>query len=213
MNCQTAQEMVLAARLAGDAAPDEASAHARNCPACTEEIRRLTDTWAALAALPLLAPSPRVSRRLRRRIRWESARETVASVESWQRAALVGVGGFVLSFVLSLLVPYETMVALCQGIAPQVMPSPSAYLAAGSLYGLVPMVIVAAVQGGPPAALAGLVGVLEAAVVFLMVVIPYVVVACGFPPPLLVGFVGGMGLGALAGGAAAMTLRHRIAWA
>lgn len=213
MNCQTAQEMVLDARLAGGSAPDEASAHVRNCPACADEIRRLTDAWAALAVLPLLEPSPRVSRRLRRRICWESAREAVASVESWQRAALAGVGGFVLSLVLSLLVPYETMVALCQGIAPQVTPSPGAYLAAGLLYGVVPMVTVAGIHGRGPTALAGLVGVLEAAVVFLMVVVPYVVAACGFPPPLLVGFVGGVGVGALAGGAAAMALRHRIAWA
>jgi hypothetical protein len=113
---------------------------------------------------------------------------------------------------LSLLLPYDVMVALCRTVAPETMPAAAAYLGAGFLYGLVPMVIVAGLQGGRGGALAGLVGVLEASIVFLVVVVPYVVAACGFPPPLLVGFVGGIALGALGGGAAAMGLRRRIAW-
>lgn len=212
MNCQAAQEAFLTACVSGGPAPEEASLHARECPACAEETRRLADTWATLGALPLLEPSPRASRRLRRRLRWEVARETLASVGSWQRAALAGVGGFALSLMLSLLLPYDVMVALCRTVAPETMPPATAYLVAGLLYGLVPMVIVAGLQGGRGGTLAGLVGVLEASIVFLIVVVPYVVAACGFPPPLLVGFVGGIGLGALGGGAAAMGLRRRIAW-
>lgn len=212
MNCQAAQEAFLTACVSGGPAPEEASLHARECPACAEETRRLADTWATLGALPLLEPSPRVSRRLRRQLRWEVARETLASVGSWQRAALAGVGGFALSLMLSLLLPYDVMVALCRTVAPETMPAATAYLVAGLLYGLVPMVIVAGLQGGRGGALAGFVGVLEASIVFLVVVVPYVVAACGFPPPLLVGFVAGIALGALGGGAAAMGLRRRIAW-
>ena len=212
MNCEAAREAFLTACVSGSPAPEEAGLHARECPACADETRRLADTWAALGALPLLEPSPRVSRRLRRRLGWEVARDALGSVGSWQRAALAGVGGFALSFILSLLLPYDLMVALCRAAAPETMPAATAYLGAGFLYGLVPMGIVAGLQGGRGGALAGLVGVLEASIVFLVVVVPYVVAACGFPPPLLVGFVGGIGLGALGGGAAAVGLRRRIAW-
>lgn len=212
MNCQAAQEAFLVACVSGRPVPEAARLHAHECPACTDEARRLADTWAALAALPLLEPSARVSRQLQKRLRWEVARDALGSVGSWQRAALAGVGGFALSFILSLLLPYDLMVALCRAMAPGTMPAATAYLGAGFLYGLVPMVIVAGLQGGRGGALPGLVSVLEASVVFLVVVVPYVAAACGFPPPLLVGFVGGIALGALGGGAAAMGLRRRTAW-
>lgn len=212
MNCEATREAFLTACVSGSPAPEEARLHARGCPACAEESRRLADTWAALGALPLLEPSASASRQLQRRLRWEVARDALGSVESWQRAALAGVGGFALSFILSLLLPYDLLVALCRTLASETMPAATAYLGAGLLYGLVPMVIVGGLQGGRGGALAGLVGVLEASIVFLAVVVPYVVAACGFPPPLLVGFVGGIALGALGGGAAAMGLRRRIAW-
>jgi hypothetical protein len=212
MNCEVAREVFLTACVSGRPAPEEVRFHAQGCPACAEEVRRLAETWTALAALPQLEPSAHVSRRLRRRIRWEAAGEALASVGSWQRAALAGVGGFALSFILSLLLPYDVMVALCRMVAPETMPAATAYLAAGFVYGLLPMAIVTGLQGGRAGALAGLVGVFEACVVFLAIVVPYVVAACGFPPPLLVGFGAGVALGALGGGAAAAGLRRRIAW-
>ncbi|HKW95594.1 MAG TPA: hypothetical protein VJX92_27145 [Methylomirabilota bacterium] len=212
ITCQATREELLSACLSGRPAPEEAHLHARGCPECAEETRRLAETWAALAALPLLEPSAQLSRRLRRRIRWEVAREALASVGSWQRAALAGVGGFALSFLLSLLLPYDVMVTLCRTAAPETLPAATAYLVAGFLYGLVPMAIVAGFRGGRGQALAGLVGVLEASIVFLVVAVPYVVAACGFPPPLLVGFVTGIALGALGGGATVVELRRRIAW-
>lgn len=212
MNCEAAREAFLTACAAGSPASDEARLHARECPACVDEVQRLADTWAVLGALPLLEPSARASRQLRRRLRWEVARDALGSVGSWQRAALAGVGGFALSFILSLLLPYELMVALCRALVPETIPAAAAYLGAGFLYGLVPMGIVAGLQGRRGGALTGVVGMIEASVMFLAVVVPYVVAACGFPPPLLVGFVGGIALGALGGGAAAMGLRRRIAW-
>jgi hypothetical protein len=212
MNCEAAREVFLTACVSGRPAPEEASLHARGCRACAEELRRLADVWAGLAALPLVEPSPHVSRRLRQRFRWEVTRETLASVGSWRRAALAGVGGFALSFILSLWLPYDVMVALCRTVAPATMPAATAYLVAGFLYGLLPMVVVTSLQGSLGGGLAGVVGVLEASVVFLAVVVPYVVAACGFPPPLLVGFAAGIALGALGGGVAAVKLRRRIAW-
>ena len=211
MNCQDTQEAFLATCMSESPASEEARLHARECPACAEEIRRLADTWAALGALPLLEPSARVSRRLRGRLRWAVARDALGSIASWRRAALAGIGGFALSFIFSLLLPYDLMVTLCRAVAPETMPAAAAYLGAGFLYGLVPMVIVGSLQSGHEGALPGVVGVLEASVMFLVVVVPYVVAACGFPPPLLVGFVGGIALGALGGGAAATGLRRRVA--
>ncbi len=212
MNCEPAREAFLTACVAGSPASDEAQLHARECPACADEARRLADTWAALGALPLLELSAGASRQLRRRLRWEAARDALGSVGSWQRAALAGVGGFVLSIIFSLLLPYDSMVALCRALVPETIPAAAAYLGAGFLYGLVPMGIVAALQGRRGGALGGVVGVIEASVVFVVVAVPYVVAACGFPSPLLVGFVGGMALGALGGGTAAVGLRRRLAW-
>jgi hypothetical protein len=96
-------------------------------------MQTLAGTWTTLAALPVLEPSPQLARHLHRRVRWEGIRETLASIESWQRAALAGVAGFVVSVALSLLVPYDAMVAFCQAIAPSSVPAPAAYLLAGVL--------------------------------------------------------------------------------
>ncbi len=212
MSCQATRDAFLNACVSGGPTREEARLHARECPACLEETRRLVDTWAALGRLPLLEPSARVSRRLQRRLRWAMARDVLGSIASWKRAALTGVGGFALSFILSLLLPYELMLTLCRAVAPEKISAVPAYLAAGFIYGLLPMAMVMSLQRGRVGAPAGVVGVLEASVVFLVAVVPYVVAACGFPPPLLIGFVGGLALGALGGGAAAMGLRRRIVW-
>ena len=199
MDCHAVRELHVEALIAGRAASEEVERHLAACPACREETQALAATWTALAALPVLEPSPEVARRLHRRVRWEGIRESLASIESWQRAALAGVAGFVLSVVLSLLVPYQTMVALCQTIAPPSVPAPAAYLLAGVLYGLLPMLIGTA---------------LEAVFVFLLVLVPYVLLRCGeFPVSLLAGFVGGIALGATLGSAAGTGLRRRHAWA
>lgn len=194
-------------------ASEEVERHLAACPPCREETHTLAAAWAALAALPALEPSPDVARRLHRRLRWEGIREVLASTEAWQRAALAGVGGFVVSVVLSLLVPYETMVAFCQAIAPPSVPAPAAYLLAGVLYGLLPMLIGTALTARGARAVS-LMGTLEAVLVFLLVLVPYVLLRCGeFPVSLLAGFVGGIVLGATLGSAAGTGLRRQRAWA
>jgi predicted anti-sigma-YlaC factor YlaD len=213
MDCHAAREVYVEALMAGRAASEEIERHFATCPACREETQALAGTWAALAALPVLEPSPGVTRRLRRRVRWEGIQEILASIESWQRAALAGVAGFVVSVVLSLLVPYDTMVAFCQVIAPRSVPVPVAYLLAGVLYGLLPMLVGSALEARGRRAV-GLMGTLEAVLVFLLVLVPYVLLRCGeFPVSLLTGFVGGIALGAALGSAAGTGLRRRRAWA
>ncbi|MBI2455706.1 MAG: zf-HC2 domain-containing protein [candidate division NC10 bacterium] len=213
MDCQAVRELYLEGLIGGRAASPEVERHLAACPACREETQTLAATWTVLATLPLLEPSRDVARRLYRRVRWEGVREALASIESWQRAALAGVAGFVVSVVLSLLVPYETMVAFCQAIAPPSVPAPAAYLLAGVLYGLLPMVIGTALEARSTHVI-GLMGTLEAVIVFLLVLVPYVLLRCGeFPASLLAGFVGGIALGAMLGSAAGTGLRRRRAWA
>ena len=212
MDCQAVRELYVEALIAGRAS-EEVERHLAACPTCREETHTLAAAWAALAALPALEPSPDVARRLHRRVRWEGIREAWASIESWQRAALAGVGSFVVSVVLSFLVPYETMVAFCRAIAPPSVPAPAAYLLAGVLYGLLPMLIGTALPARGARAV-GLTGTLEAVLVFLLMLVPYVLLRCGeFPVSLLAGFVGGIVLGATLGSAAGAGLRRRRVWA
>jgi hypothetical protein len=146
-------------------------------------------------------------------VRWEAARETLVSLERWQQAALVGVVGFAVSVLLGLVVPYETMVAACREIVPAVLPTPLAYVLAGVLYGLVPLLVATTLQARWLGA-AGVVGVLEAPAVFLVALLPYVVLRCGdFPMALLTGFIGGIAVGAIAGGGAGTVIGRRHAWA
>lgn len=213
MDCQAVRQRYVEVLIAGRAVSGEVERHLTACPPCREDTHTLAATWTALAALPVLEPSPAVARRVQRSVRWEGNREALASIESWRRAALAGVAAFVVSVVLSLMVPYETIVAFCQAIAPPSVPAPAPYLLAGVLYGLLPMLIGTTIEARGPRVV-GLMGTLEAVIVFLLVLVPYVVLRCGeFPVPLLAGFVGGIALGATLGSAAGTGLRRRRAWA
>lgn len=213
MDCQAVRELYVEALVAGRAALDEVDRHVAACSACRETVQGLAGTWSVLAALPLLEPTPQVAQRLHRRMRWERVRDGFTSIDAWQRAALGGVAGFVVSVLLSLLVPYETMIAFCEAVAPRDLPGPIAFLAAGLLYGLLPMLVGTAVETRSRRVV-GLFGALEAAAVFMAVLVPYVLLRCGeFPLPLLTGFVMGIGLGAAAGSVGAAAVIRRQAWA
>lgn len=213
MECEAVRERYVEDLVAAQAASEEVARHLAGCPACREEAGVLAGSWAALAALPVPEPSPEIARRLRRRVRRERLREALGSLEAWQRAALAGVAGFAVSVALSLAVPYEMMVRLCQALAPPSLPAPAAYLAAGILYGLLPMLVGSVVDSRGPRGVR-LLETLEGVFVFLLVLVPYVLWRCGtFPVPSLAGFLGGIALGALVGGTAGIGWRARHAWA
>ena len=209
MECKTVRELYVAALADAVSASEEVDHHMASCRACHEELRGLAAAWAALGDLPRVEPPPEIDRKLRRRLRVEAARETVASLAHWQQAALVGVVAFSLSVVLSLVVPYHTMVAACAEVLTKVLPTPGAYLLAGMLYGVLPLAIGSALQ----ARLAGrqsALGALESVVVFVVILVPYVLVRCGeFPLALLIGFLLGITAGAAAGSAAGTWLTRR----
>lgn len=193
--------------------PADVAAHVRGCGGCREELRGLQEVWSALAALPPLTPPPAIGWRLMQRIRRESARRELASVESWQRAAFAGVSAFILAVILSLLLPFEGMVDVCRALVPSALPTPATYLLAGLLYGILPMIGGTALPSLRATATGGVVGALEAALVFMVVLTPYVVLRCAeFPLPLLAGFIAGIALGAAGGGAVGAGLRHRVSW-
>lgn len=212
MNCEEARELYLADLTGDHPTPESVKRHLETCVACRQELQTLAATWTALAGLPLSEPDPRVGRALRRRVRWEAAREAIASIESWQRAALAGVAGFVVSVLLSLIVPYHVMVRLCETIAPTSMPAAGTYLLAGLLYGALPMALGTAFEARKTAF--GLPAAVEAALVFMVVLVPYLALRCGeFPAALFVGFLAGIGLGAVVGGVAGIRVSRPAAWA
>lgn len=206
MECQRARELYVGTLGLGEAADEGAGHHLASCQTCQGEVRGLEAAWEALAALPPLQPTPAVARTLARRVHRASVREALVATDAWRQAALAGVAGFAISLLLSLLVPYETMVALCQRLVP--LTPTAGYLVAGVLYGLLPMSIGALLQSRTaPAGVRGL----EAAVVFMVVLTPYVLLRCaGFPAAFLAGFVGGIAVGAAAGSTAAIRLRAEL---
>ena len=179
--------------------------HLDRCRACAEELAALRETWELLGRSPAPEPDPAVGRRLLRQVRWWTLRDALLTPEGWRAAALAAAIGVALSIGLSLLIPYNTLVALCR----QLVPEPGAFLLAGAVYGLMPLALGALVarrSRGPWVMTA------ETTFLFLILLAPYVVVQCReFPLPALVSFIGGLALGALGGSLVAIRLRpsHR----
>ncbi len=195
--------------LAGEpAGPDHEAVkgHLTACRACAEELAALQETWELLGRWPGPEPDPATGRRLMRRVRWLIVRDAVLAVEGWRAAAWAAVIAVALSIGMSLLVPYQTLIAFCRQVVAGLAPEPGAFVLAGIAYSLVPLALGALVawRGGSPGAW---LGGTEATFVFLVLLVPYVVVQCrGFPLPAQASFLGGLALGALGGGLLASRL-------
>jgi len=195
--------------LSSEPAGHEAGAvrsHLAACRACAEELAGLRETWALLGGVPDLEPDPAIGRRLLRQVRWRSLRDAVLAPEGWRAAALAAVIGVGLSIGLSLLLPYNTLVALCRQVVAGLVPEVGAFLLAGAAYGAMPLalgVFIGWRRGSPGLWL----GATEATLLFLIFLAPYVVVQCReFPLAALAGFVGGLAVGALGGSLVASRL-------
>jgi hypothetical protein len=211
MDCDGIRQLYVESLAGGERIPEDATRHVASCPNCQTELAALEATWTALAALPLVEPSGVARRRLRRRLKWEAAREALVSLERWQQAALAGVVGFLLSVVLAVVLPYEAMIDACRSVAPE-LPLALAYVMGALVYGLVPMALAVSFEARRRA-LPGVLGTIEAPAVFLVALIPYVVIRCAeFPLALLAAFVAGLATGAVAGGGAGAWIGRRRAW-
>ncbi len=211
MDCETVREQYGADLVTGVETPGDVARHLRQCEHCREDLAGLLRTWAALGQLPLAEPSPALARRLHRRIRWRAASETLGSWQRWQPAALAGVLGFVASVLLSLLLPYDAMVALCRAAAPSFLPGPVAYLMAGLVYGVVPMALAGGLSGRGRR-ISPTLDALDASLVFLVVLAPYLIARCSdFPGALLAGFLLGVAAGGFGGAAGGIRLARQRA--
>lgn len=209
MDCDQVRTRLTECLFSEPAGPDGTAlrAHLASCRGCAEELAALRETWALLGRWPSLEPAPALGRQLVRRVRWWTLRDALLGPESWRAAALAAVIGVGLSIGMSLLVPYDTLVALCRQVVAGLAPEVGAFLLAGAAYGVMPLalgVFVGWRRGSPGSWL----GATEATFLFLALLAPYVVVQCReFPLPAQVSFVGGLALGALGGSLVASRLR------
>jgi len=192
--------------LGAETGPEAVRGHLVTCRACAEELAALQETWGLLGQWPGLEPDPAIGRRLQRKVRWWSLRDAVLAPEGWRAAALAAAIGVGLSIGMSLLIPYNTLVALCRQVVADLVPEAGAFLLAGAAYGVMPLalrVLIGWRRGSPGSWL----GATEATLLFLIFLAPYVIVQCReFAPSAAASFVGGLALGALGGSLVASRL-------
>jgi len=213
VDCEQVRTRLTECLFSEPAGPDGTAlrAHLAACRGCAKELAALRETWSLLGRSPDLEPDPTIGRGLVRRVRWWILRVALLAPGGWRAAALAAVIAVGLSIGLSLLIPYDTLVALCRQVVAGLAPEAGAFLLAGAAYGAMPLalgVFFGWRRGSPGPWL----GASEATLLFLILLAPYVVVQCrGFPLPAQVSFMGGLALGALGGSLIASRLRpsHR----
>ncbi|MGH7322159.1 MAG: hypothetical protein ACRELA_21410 [Candidatus Rokuibacteriota bacterium] len=211
MDCERVRDQFLRELVPdeGDPWPEPVRRHLEGCEGCRTEVGDLRRIWAALGQLPEAEPGAEVGTRLMRRVRRQVIREAVLTVSGWVPAVLAAVVGVTLSLGLALLVPYSSLVSLCQQALQLPEHNAAPYLLAGMAYG-VPLALGVwilrhhAVSGT-------LVGGVEASVLFLAILAPFVIAQCReFAPTLRVAFVSGLGVGAVGSALAGLGLVRRI---
>ncbi len=177
----------------------EVLAHLEVCPGCRADLAELQKPWSLLRGLPEVEPGRAVGRRLLRQIRWLMVWDAIRSLEGWRAAFVPAAVGILLSVGLSLLLPYDALVEFCRRVVGNPSLEPGAFLMAGLVYGLVPLVPATWIVARSRRGLTLVQGV-EAAVLFLVLVAPYAIIQCrGFPVPGMAGFLAGITIGAFLG--------------
>lgn len=215
MKCQDAQKE-LTAYLSGDIGTDlrsQLDEHLAACPRCADEMAGLRGTWERLGRWEDETVGPHVLNSI-------AARMTLAPVAAramfhpWV-VGLTALAAALLSIGKSLLLPYERAFALCAAVLRSLttfsdLPNPVAFFVAGIFYGLLPLLIVAAVAGrlaGDRWTAHGVV----AGILFMLLVTPYALIVCSaLPAAFTAALIGGMAFGALSGGLGGFSLGRRV---
>ncbi len=205
MNCQQAQKE-LAAYLSGDVHAQlrgELEGHLAACARCADELAGLRGAWKALGGWEDEVAAPHLLHSIE--ARWAIASVAARAMFHPWVVGLTALAAALLSIGNSLLVPYERAFALCAAVLRSLpmfanLPDPVAFFVAGIFYGLLPLLIVAAIAArlaGERSATHGAV----AGILFVLLVAPYALIVCSaLPTAFAAALIGGMALGALSGG-------------
>ncbi len=207
MHCEPVREAAMD-RLplgGGEAWPEPVTRHLEGCAVCRTELGELSRVWAALGQLPAPVASGEIEARLMRRIRWQRSRDAVLTVRGWVPAVLAAAVGVGISLIVSFLVPYSALVALCQEVLHVSDLHTAPYLLAGMAYGA-PLALGAWILRRRLVS-GALIGGLEASLLFFVILAPYMIAQCQeFAPVLRAAFLSGLGVGALGSSLAAFGL-------
>jgi hypothetical protein len=208
-SCEQASEALVDAVVSGQPEPEAAVGHLTTCSRCANEFAGLRRTWQALGALPEANPGDVVRARLLRRVRRAAVWEVLCTWNGWGPAVVAAAVGAGLSLGLTLLVPYDLVVSLCQQLLQRSEAHVGPYLVAGAAYGL-PLAAGAWVWRRR-AAPGGVIGTLEASVLFLAILVPIAALQCReFGPAQQAAFVWGLAGGAVIFGLAGLGLTRLV---
>lgn len=211
MECEEIRDQLVTLLEAGGAPPwpEPFARHLTSCEACRAEFEALRQTWDLMGEWPQAEPGAQVRTRLLRRVSRQVLLEPVLTVRGWVPAVLTSAIGVGLSFVLSLLIPYSVLVAVCRQALQVTDLHVAPFLLAGMIYGA-PLALgiwILRTEALPRA----VIGSLEASLLFIVILAPYVIAQCReFPPPLQAAFVSGLAGGAVASSLAGLWVSRLI---
>jgi anti-sigma factor RsiW len=190
----------------------ELEAHLATCAPCGNELAGLRDAWEHLREWEDEVAPPHLLRSIE--ARWAVAPVAARGMFHPWVVGLTALAAALLSIGNSLLIPYERAFALCAALLRSLpifvnLPDPVAFFVAGILYGLLPLLIVAAVAGRLAGNRWTAHGVV-AGILFMLLVTPYALIVCSaLPAAFTAALIGGMAFGALSGSLGGFSLGRR----
>lgn len=197
MSAYFAQELTFRER-------EELDEHLRGCRFCQEELEAYQRTWAALGAWEDVPPRPGLREELLARIAGEAVPAAPSRRERWSVRPLLwpALLAAALSVAASLFLPYERIIELCRlGLRSSglELPEGAIYFLAGTLYGLLPLLLVGPLMGRGTPGRSPFQG-LSTGCLFVLAIFPYALVQCStFGVGLALSLIGGMAAGAIGG--------------
>ncbi|MFN3477018.1 MAG: anti-sigma factor family protein [Candidatus Methylomirabilales bacterium] len=197
LSAYVAQELTVRER-------EELEEHLQGCLVCQEELEAYRRTWAALGIWEDVPPRPGLREELLARIGGEVVPSAPPRRERWSVRPLLwpALLAALLSVAASLFLPYERIIELCRlslrssGLE---LPEGGVYFLAGTLYGLLPLLLVGLLMGRGTPGRPPFQG-LAAGCLFALAILPYALVQCStFGVGLALSLIGGMAAGAIGG--------------